>query len=104
MMDLEELWKPFQSSDSALVDTYTDAMGVEQSEEMAPFPPPSMTERGNSTINSHRLDIHTGQFKRPSKNGESIVAEFDRDMERPTKLLNSKAADRISPGAKSPSA
>lgn len=94
-MDLEEVWQSVNPTEDEHTDTYVDAMGNEQSERMAAFPPPSMREGGNSSANSHRLEIHTGQFKRAKKNGESIIAEFDHDMERPAKLLNKEATERI---------
>jgi hypothetical protein len=94
-MDLEEVWTAFEPTEDELVDTFVDAMGNERSEQMAAYPPPSTTARGNSSVNTHRLELHTGQFSRPSKNGESLVAEFDNDMDRPTSTLNSLATRQI---------
>lgn len=74
---------------------YTDAFGVEAVESMAPIPPPSLKEGGSTAVNSHRLEMHTGQQKRASKNGEALHGLFDEDRNRPDQFINSTAHERI---------
>lgn len=94
-MNLDEVWKDVEPTDDDLRETYTDAMGKERTDRVAPLPPPSLRDGGSGVTNTHRLEIHTGQFQRPRKNGESIVAEFDDDLDRPSPLLNVRAKEQL---------
>lgn len=92
-MDIESAWSSV--ADDGVVESYVDAMGHERSETTAAMPPPSLSGGGMSAVSFHRLDLHTGQTPRPSKNGDSMEPLFDSDLDRPDALLNATADSRL---------
>lgn len=94
-MDLDEAWASDALAEGEEREVYTDALGVETSETLAPIPPPSLREGGSTSVNRHRLEQHTGQGAQPSKNGEALEGVFDLDRRRPASHLNERAHDRI---------
>lgn len=97
-MDLEDVWGSTEQSstnEDGEIEEYVDALGNQQSERMAAIPVPSMTERGNTMFNSHRLELHTGGQRRAHKTGQGIPIESDPDRDRPVQYLNKQATSKI---------
>jgi hypothetical protein len=92
-MELDSAWHSVDEGERV---TYTNALGEEESEVLAPIPPPSsLQEDGFGTIaGSGRLDMHTGAQQWARKGMEVPKDDFDDDLARPTVHLNTQARMR----------
>ena len=95
-MDLKDAWTAPENDDGEAA-TFTDALGKEVSVRMAQMPPPSLTERGSTTSNAHRVELYTGTQARARKDGDAMESLFDADAtDRPDRFINDHAHSRIS--------
>ena len=80
---MDQLWS---TSSTPHVESYEDAFGDEQFEEMQPMPPPSLTARGTTAASHHKIDFHIGDFpsrrSKTAETSEDAAAPFDDDRMR----------------------
>lgn len=96
VMLLADAWPNSTAEEDGEVEWYEDAAGELQQGTYAPLPPPSLTERGNSSANIGKLESMTGDFAaRPSKNGDALAAVFEDAEDRPDGRLNAERARQL---------
>lgn len=87
------LWSIEEHGESV---TYVDEMGNEQTEHLAPMPPPSLVEKGMSS--ARRLDDLIGGERWREKNGDIESTEvFDDTVVRAVDQFSQMASTRVTP-------